>query len=106
MIFARLHMLFKGKGSRAHIVVVDLERVEQQQHVPGQEHHSLPDTGRDGAHADHELVKERGAAPVRQLVRHRGKKLSQRRILGDALAVATGMDDQHPQSAKGAFLLI
>ena len=54
-----------------NIIVVDLQRIKQKQHIPGQQHHPLTDPGRDRTHADHEFIKKRRAASIRQLVWHR-----------------------------------
>ena len=55
---------------------------------------------RGKCHSDHKFVKQSGRTAVGQLVGHRGKELAQRRILGYALTVATGMDHQDPQAGK------
>lgn len=94
VVLSGFHVLLEGYRRRAPAGKVDLQWIEQQEHISGEEQHPLPDPGRNRGHDDEEFVKEGGRAAVRELVGYRAEQLAQGRIGGDALAVAAGMDYQ------------
>ena len=106
MVLSDFHALLKGNRCRTDIIVVNLQRIKQKQHIPGQQHHPLTDTGRDRTHADHEFIEKRRAASIRQLMGYRREQFSQRGILRHTLAVTTGMDDQNTQFPEVSLLLM
>ena len=96
VILSRLHILLDGNGRRSPEGEIDLQRVKQQQHIPGQHQHPLPEPGRHPCHSNHKFIEQRGAPPVRQLSWHRGEQLAAGRILGHPLGVSARMDHQDP----------
>ncbi len=106
VILAGLHVLLDGQGRRTLRIEVDLQGIEQQQHIAGTNQHPFADAGRHAAHADDELIKERGAPPIRQQPGHRRKQLAAGGILGHALAVAAGVNHQQPLAPEGARMLM
>ena len=71
MVLSDFHALLKGDCRRIDIIIVDLQRIKQKKHIPGQQHHPLTDPGRDRTHADHEFIEKRRAAAIRQLMGYR-----------------------------------
>ena len=106
MVFSDFHALLKGDCRRTDIIIVDLQRIKQKQHIPGQQHHPLTDPGRDRTHADHEFIEKRRAASIWQLVWHRREQFPQCGILRHTLAVTTGVDDQNAQLPEVSLLLM
>ena len=106
MVLSDFHALLKGDRRRTDIIIVDLQRIKQKQHIPGQQHHPLTNTRWHGTHADHEFIEKRRAASIWQLVWHRREQFPQCGILRHTLAVATGMDDQNTQLPEVSLLLM
>ena len=105
VLLSGFHALLHGDRRRSLRVEINLQRVEQKQHVSGQNQHPLRNPGGNAGHADHELVKKRGAEAVGKLSWNRRKQLSAGGILGYPFAVAPGMDDQDPKPLKKLFCL-
>ena len=106
MVLSDFHALLKGNRCRTDIVIVDLQRIKQKQYIPGQQHHPLTDTRWHGTHANHEFIKKRRAASIRQLMGYRREQFPQCGILRHTFAVATGMDDQNAQLPEVSLLLM
>ena len=73
MVFASLHIFLEGNSSSAIAGIINLKRIEQQQHIAGKQQHTASDPGRHRCHRDHELIKQRRALTVRQFMGNRGE---------------------------------
>ena len=103
---AHLRRLLDGQGCRTLPIEINLQRIEQQQHIPGTDQHSPADPGSHAAAGNHKFIKQGRSPAIWKEARHRGKQLATGRILGNALTVPTGMDHQDPFPRKGAFPLM
>ena len=101
MVFADFCRLLDRQRRSAFSVKIDLQRVKQQQHIPGADKHSGVHPRRNTAHGNHKFVEQRRSAAVWKNPRHGGKELAAGGILGHALTVPAGMDDQNTFAVKG-----
>ena len=91
MVFSGFHVLLKRNGGRSGSRRINLQWIEQKQHIAGQHQHTVLHPCRDTAHANHKFIKECRTFTIGKLPRHRRKQFSQRAVLRHTFAVASRM---------------
>ena len=95
VVRARLGRSLDGNAGRLAALQVDLQGVEQQQHVAAHDEHAAGNAARHNSRGHAELVEQRRRPPVGKRPRHPREQLAARRELRRALAVAAGMQHQN-----------
>ena len=83
-----------GQARGRRRLQIELERAEDDGRVAGKDERPALDPRRDARRGDHEVVEQRGDAPVRQDVGGGREHLAARRVLGRALAVPAGVNQE------------